>query len=106
MSLQQKLLLLLLLGQSGFCLMIQNENTKCSSGQLELFSKQQYFASGDSGGGYQVTVEENLKLSSDVTSKDSYFTDKDQMVEYQGINTFCNKVWYHKSAHIHDGIRI
>ena len=82
MSLQQKLLLLLLLGQPGFCLMIQNENTKCSSGQLELLSKQQYFASGDSVGGYQMIVEENLKFSSDVTSKDS---DEDQMVEYQGI---------------------
>ena len=49
---------------------------------MELLSKQQYFASGDSVGGYQIIVEENLKFSSDVTSKDS---DEDQMVEYQGI---------------------
>ena len=83
MSLQQ-LLLLLMLAQSGYCLMIQRDSSKCSNGQAELFSKQQYFTSGDSGGGYQLIVKEILKHNI-VTSKDSYFTDKDQMVEYQGV---------------------
>ena len=85
----QQLLLLLMLVQSGFCLMLtQNDITVCSDGQLELFLKQQYLSSGDSGGGYQLIVKENLKLSSDVISKDTinYFSDKDQIrIEYQGI---------------------
>ena len=65
--------------------MTQNYSAKCSDGQLELFSKQQYLSSSDSEGGYHLIVKENLKLSSAATSKDSYFTNKDQMVEYQGI---------------------
>jgi hypothetical protein len=53
---------------------------------LEHFLKQQYLSSSDSGGGYRLIVKESLKLSSaNVTSKDSYFIDKDQMmVQYQG----------------------
>lgn len=85
----QQLLLLLMLIQSGFCPMLtQNDITVCSDGQLELFLKQQYLNSGDSGGGYQLIVKENLKFSSDVISKDTinYFTDKDQIrIEYQCI---------------------
>ena len=82
----QPLLLLLMLAQSGFCLVTQNYSAKCSDGQLEFFSKQQYLSSSDSEGGYHLTIKENLKPSSAATSKDSYFTDKDQMMEYQGIN--------------------
>jgi hypothetical protein len=86
MSLQQ-LLVLLLLAQSGFCLMTQNRSeTECSEGQLEHFLKQQYLSSSDSGGGYRLIVKESLKLSSAITSKDSYITDNDQMVQYQGIS--------------------
>ena len=87
MSLQQ-LLLLLLLVQSVFCLITQYRSERCSEEQLEHFLKQQYLSSSDSGGGYHLIVKENLKLStsSDVTTrKDSYFTDKDQMVQYRGI---------------------
>lgn len=64
--------------------MTQNYSEKCSDGQLELFLKQQYLSSSDSEGGYHLIVKEKLKLSSAATSKDSYSTDKDQMVEYQG----------------------
>jgi hypothetical protein len=86
MSLQQ-LLVLLLLAQSGLCLMTQNHySERCSEGQLELFLKQQYLSSSDSGGGYHLIVKENLNLSSAVTSKESYFIDKHQMVQYQGIS--------------------
>jgi hypothetical protein len=83
MSLQQLLPVLLLLTQSGFCLMTQNDSERCSEGQLELFLKQQYLSSNDSGGGYRLIVKENLKLRSAV--KDNISTDKDQMVQYQGI---------------------
>ena len=84
MSLQQ--LLVLLLAQSVFCLITRNDSERCSEGQLEHFLKQQYLSSSDSGGGYHLIVKENLKLSSAVTSKESYFIDKDQMVQYQGIS--------------------
>jgi hypothetical protein len=85
MSLQQ-LLVLLLLAQSGLCLMTQNHSERCSEGQLEHFLKQQYLSSNDSGGGYRLIVKENLKLSSAATSKDSYSIDSDQMVQYQGLS--------------------
>ena len=85
MSLQQ--LLILLLAESVFCLITQNlDSEKCSEEQLEHFLKQQYLSSSDSGGGYHLIVKENLKHSSAVTSKESYFIDKDKMVlQYQGI---------------------
>ena len=88
MSLQQ-LFLFLLLAQSVFCRMTQNHNEGCSEGQLEHFLKQQYLSSTDGGGGYRLIVKENLKLRSAAT-KDSYFIDKDQMVQYQGIYHKCD----------------
>ena len=85
MSLQQ--LLILLLAQSVFCLITQNDSERCSEEQLEHFLKQEYLSSSDSGGGYRLIVKENLKLhSAAATSKERYFTDKDQMVQYQGIS--------------------
>ena len=84
MSLQQQLLIFLLLAQSGFCLITQNDSERCSEGQLEHFLKQHYLSSSDSGGGYCLIVKENLKLRSAAT-KDSYFINEDQMVQYQGI---------------------
>ena len=83
MSLQQ-LFLFLLLVQSVFCLITQNDSERCSEEQLEHFLKQQYLSSSDSGGGYRLIVKENLKLHSAAT-KDNYFNDKDQVVQYQGI---------------------
>ena len=85
MSLQQ-LLIFLLLAQSVFCLITQNDSERCSEEQLEHFSKQQYLSSSDSGGGYHLIVKEYLKFhSAAATSKERYFTDKDQMVQYKGI---------------------
>ena len=69
--------------------MTQNDSERCSEEQLEHFLKQQYLSSSDSGGGYRLIVKENLKLhSAALTSKERYFefTDKDQMVQYQGIS--------------------
>ena len=88
MSLQQ-LLIFLLLAHSVFCLITQNDSERCSEEQLEHFLKQQYLSSSDSGGGYRLIVKENLKVHSAatmLTSKERYFIDKDQMVQYQGIS--------------------
>ena len=88
MSLQQ-LFLFSLLAQSVFCFITQNDSERCSEGQLEHFSKQQYLSSSDSGGGYLLIVKENLKLHSAATKDNNYYNDKDQVVQYQGI--ICHK---------------
>ena len=86
MSLQQ-LLIFILLAESVFCLITQNDSERCSEEQLEHFLKQQYLSSSDSGGGYHLIIKENLKFySAAATSRERYFIDKDQMVQYEGIS--------------------
>ena len=80
------LFLLLMLAQSGFSLMRQNNvsDKKCSARQLEVFSKQQnnIMSTSEAGGGYHLTVKEKLN-SVALSKKTSHLTNKDQMVEYQ-----------------------
>lgn len=71
--------LLLLLAQSGLCLMRQNvSNKKCSEKHLEIFTNK---SSGDQLQ-YHLIVKEKL-TSVPALSGEYHLTDKDQMVEYQ-----------------------
>ena len=70
--------LLLLLAQSGFCLMRQNiSNKKCSEKHLEIFTNK---SNGDL---YHLIVKEKLTSVEVLALGEYHLTDKDQMVEYQ-----------------------
>ena len=75
--------LLLLLAQSGFCLMRRNvmiSNKKCSEKHYDL----EIFTNKSNGDLYHLIVTEKL-ISVEVLalSGEYHLTDKDQMVEYQ-----------------------